>query len=163
MSATLSFDHSAIYRGLLLRLVIANDLSLVIGFKRIDQKVILMQLAHQFNSYNLMHNQKSSIRYKDKLSSSTVVRCTRACLDPKAMLVFLHLLHVDHRTPFALACLNFRLRFRVIYPYMHKYEPRLKCAMHEVQRHYWCKTISNLVIMTHKSCFIILHTSFSID
>jgi hypothetical protein len=46
MVATWSSDHSAIYRGLLLCIAIANDLSLVIGFTRIDQKVILMQLGH---------------------------------------------------------------------------------------------------------------------
>jgi hypothetical protein len=59
MAAQWSSDHSAIYRGLHLRLAIANDLSIEIGFKRIDQKVILMQLGHQFNSYNLMHIQES--------------------------------------------------------------------------------------------------------
>jgi hypothetical protein len=37
----------------------ANDLSLVIGFTRIDQKVILMQLEHQFNSYNAIANDLS--------------------------------------------------------------------------------------------------------
>jgi hypothetical protein len=36
-----------------------------------------------------------------------VVRCTGACLDPKAMLVSSHLALVDHRTPFALARLEF--------------------------------------------------------
>jgi hypothetical protein len=59
MVTTWSSDHSAIYRDLLLRLAIANNLSLAIGFTRIDQKVILMQLGHQFNSYNLMHIQES--------------------------------------------------------------------------------------------------------
>jgi hypothetical protein len=59
MAATWSFDHSAIYRDLYIRLAIANDLSLAIGFTRIDQKVTLMQLGHQFNSYNLMHIQES--------------------------------------------------------------------------------------------------------
>jgi hypothetical protein len=38
---------------------IANDLSLAIGFTRIDWKVVLMQLGHQFNSYKLMHIQES--------------------------------------------------------------------------------------------------------
>jgi hypothetical protein len=66
MTTTWSFDHSAIYRGLLLHLAIANDLSLAIGFTMIDQNVILMQLGHQFNSHNLLHNQELSIRYKDK-------------------------------------------------------------------------------------------------
>jgi hypothetical protein len=80
MAATWSPDHSAIYHGLLLRLAIANDLSLTIGFRRINWKVILMQLGHQFNSYNLMHKQTSLLRYKDKINSRTVVRCTRACL-----------------------------------------------------------------------------------
>jgi hypothetical protein len=55
MSAPWSFNHSAIYHGLHLRLGIANDLSLAVGFTRIDGKVILMQLGYQFNSYNLMH------------------------------------------------------------------------------------------------------------
>jgi hypothetical protein len=41
MVITWSSDHSAIYRGLHLCLAIANDLSLAIGFTRIDQKVIL--------------------------------------------------------------------------------------------------------------------------
>jgi hypothetical protein len=57
MAAPWSSDHSAIYCGLLL--VIANDLSLAIGFIRIDQKVILMQLVRQSNSYNLMHIEES--------------------------------------------------------------------------------------------------------
>jgi hypothetical protein len=59
MAATWSSDHSAIYRGLYLRLAIAIDLSLVIGFIRIDRKVVLMQLGYQSNSYNLMHIQES--------------------------------------------------------------------------------------------------------
>jgi hypothetical protein len=57
-----SSDHLAIYRGLHPRLTTANDLSLAIGFIRIDQKVILMQLDYQFNSYNLMHIQVSQLR-----------------------------------------------------------------------------------------------------
>jgi hypothetical protein len=36
-----------------------------------------------------------------------LVICTGACLDPKAMLVSSHLVLVDHRTPFALAPLEF--------------------------------------------------------
>jgi hypothetical protein len=58
MAATWSFDHSAIYRHLHLRLVIANILSIATGFTRIDRKVILIQLGYQFNSYNLIHNQE---------------------------------------------------------------------------------------------------------
>jgi hypothetical protein len=54
-----SFDHSAIYHGLHLRLAITNNLSLVIGVTRIDRKVIIMQLGYQFNPYNLMHIQGS--------------------------------------------------------------------------------------------------------
>jgi hypothetical protein len=81
MAATWSSDHSAIYHNLYLRLVIANGLSLAIGFTRIDQKVILMQLGYPFNSYNLMHNQESEIRLNYKQNSRIVVRCTRACLD----------------------------------------------------------------------------------
>jgi hypothetical protein len=59
MATPWSFDHSTIYRGLHLRLAIANDLSLTMKFTRIDQKVILIQLWYQFNSYNLMHIQVS--------------------------------------------------------------------------------------------------------
>jgi hypothetical protein len=79
--AAMSFsDHSAIYRDLHLRLAIANDLSLAIGLTRVDWKVSLMQLWHPLNSYNLMHKQESELRYKGKQNSSTVVRCTGACL-----------------------------------------------------------------------------------
>jgi hypothetical protein len=42
--------------------VTANDLSLAIGSTRVDWKVTLMQLGHQFNYYNLMHNQESQIK-----------------------------------------------------------------------------------------------------
>jgi hypothetical protein len=59
MAATWSSDHSVIYCGLQLCLAIANDLSLAIGSSRIEWKVNLMQLGHQFNSYNLMHIQES--------------------------------------------------------------------------------------------------------
>jgi hypothetical protein len=59
MTVTWSFDHSAIYRGLHLYLAIAIELSLAIGFTRIDQKVVLMQLGYQSNFYNLMHIQES--------------------------------------------------------------------------------------------------------
>jgi hypothetical protein len=59
MAVTWSSDHSTIYSNLQLRLAIANDLSLAIGSTRMDWKVNLMQLWHQFNSYNLMHNQES--------------------------------------------------------------------------------------------------------
>jgi hypothetical protein len=45
MVDTWSFDHSTIYRSLYLRLVIANDLSLVIGVARIDRNVVVMQLG----------------------------------------------------------------------------------------------------------------------
>jgi hypothetical protein len=55
MVATWSSDHSALYRGLQLRLAIANDLSLAIGSTRADWKVTLMQLGYHRNSYNLMH------------------------------------------------------------------------------------------------------------
>jgi hypothetical protein len=54
-----SFDHSAIYRNQHLRLAIANDLSQAIGFTEIDREVILIQLGHPFNSYNLIHIQES--------------------------------------------------------------------------------------------------------
>jgi hypothetical protein len=61
MTAMWSFDHSALYQNVYLCLAIANDLSLAIGFTRIDQKVTLIQIRHQFNSYNLMHIQESKI------------------------------------------------------------------------------------------------------
>jgi hypothetical protein len=54
-----SFDHSAIYHNLQLRLAIANDLSLAIGSSRIDQKVTLMQLGINSTPINLTHNQES--------------------------------------------------------------------------------------------------------
>jgi hypothetical protein len=63
MAVMWSSDHSVIYRSLHLCLAIANDLSLVIGFTRVDRKVVLMQLGYQFNYYNLMHNQESQTRY----------------------------------------------------------------------------------------------------
>jgi hypothetical protein len=59
MAATWSFDLSAIYHNLHLHLVIASGLSLVIGSTRVDWKVSLMQLRHQFNSYIIMHKQES--------------------------------------------------------------------------------------------------------
>jgi hypothetical protein len=59
MVATWSFDHSAIYCNIHLCLAIARGLSLAIGSTRVDWKVSLMQLRHQFNSYNLMHKQES--------------------------------------------------------------------------------------------------------
>jgi hypothetical protein len=55
MAATWSYDHSAIHCNLHLCLAIASSLSLAIGSTRVDWKVSLMQLRHQFNSYNLMH------------------------------------------------------------------------------------------------------------
>jgi hypothetical protein len=39
MTATWSFDHSAIYHNLHLWLAISNDLSLVLGFTTIDRKI----------------------------------------------------------------------------------------------------------------------------
>jgi hypothetical protein len=53
------FQPLGLYRGLQLCLAIANDLSLAIGSSRKDRKVALMQLGHQFNSYNLIHIQES--------------------------------------------------------------------------------------------------------
>jgi hypothetical protein len=41
MAATWSSDHLAIYRNLLLRLAIANSLSLAIESSRIDRKVYI--------------------------------------------------------------------------------------------------------------------------
>jgi hypothetical protein len=80
MATTWSSDHSAIYHNLLLCLAIANNLSLATGFTRIDRKVTLMQLGHQYNSYNLMRIQESKTRYKDKQNSRKVVRCNGACV-----------------------------------------------------------------------------------
>jgi hypothetical protein len=62
MAITWSYNHSAIYHDRQLRLTIDDDLSLAIGSRRTDQKVILPQLGYQSNSYNLMHNQESEIR-----------------------------------------------------------------------------------------------------
>jgi hypothetical protein len=59
MAAMWCSNHSAIYHNLHLRLAIANDISLALGVTRIDQKVIVMQLGYQINSYNLMHMQES--------------------------------------------------------------------------------------------------------
>jgi hypothetical protein len=59
MTVTWSSDYSVIYHDLQLCLGIANDISLAIRSTRIDQKVILIQLGYQLNSYNLMHNQES--------------------------------------------------------------------------------------------------------
>jgi hypothetical protein len=59
MVTTWSFDHSAIYSNLQLRLVIANNLSLAIGSSRIDQKVTLMHLGINSTPINLLHNQES--------------------------------------------------------------------------------------------------------
>jgi hypothetical protein len=59
MAAMWSSDHAANYRGLQLRLTIANNLSLVRGSSRIGRKVTLMQLGHQLNSNNLMYIQES--------------------------------------------------------------------------------------------------------
>jgi hypothetical protein len=55
MVVTWSFDHSVIYRSLHLCLAMAKDLSLVTWVTRIDQKVVVMRLGYQANSYNLMH------------------------------------------------------------------------------------------------------------
>jgi hypothetical protein len=59
MIATWSFNHPAIYHTLHLHLAIANELSLAIVVTRIDQKVVVIQLGYQFDSYNLMHIQES--------------------------------------------------------------------------------------------------------
>jgi hypothetical protein len=59
MAVTWSSDHSAIYCGIHLQLAIANNISLAIGLTWVDWKVSLMQLRHPFNSYNIMHKQKS--------------------------------------------------------------------------------------------------------
>jgi hypothetical protein len=59
MATTWSSNHSSIDHSLHLCLAITNNLSLSMGVTRIDQKVIVMQLVYQFNSYNLMYNQES--------------------------------------------------------------------------------------------------------
>jgi hypothetical protein len=53
-----SFNHPTIYHGIHLCLDIANDLYLAIGVTWIDQKVTIIQLRYQFNSYNLVHIQE---------------------------------------------------------------------------------------------------------
>jgi hypothetical protein len=80
MAVTWFSDHLTIYRGLHLRLAKAIGISLAIGLTSMDRKVSLMQLRHPFNSYNLMHNQDSYLRYKAKKNSRIVVRCIGACL-----------------------------------------------------------------------------------
>jgi hypothetical protein len=59
MVVTWFSDHLVIYHILHLHLAKANNLSLTIGLTKIDQKVTLIQLGYQVNSYNLMHNQDS--------------------------------------------------------------------------------------------------------
>jgi hypothetical protein len=66
MAAMWSSDHSAIYHNLHLCLAIANELSLTIGLTRMNWKVTLMQLGINSTPINLMHNQESQIKYKDK-------------------------------------------------------------------------------------------------
>jgi hypothetical protein len=80
MAVMWSSNYSTIYHHLQLHIAIANDLSLAIRSSRIVQKVTLMQLGHQSNSYNLMHIQESQTRYKNKQNSRKVVRCTGTCL-----------------------------------------------------------------------------------
>jgi hypothetical protein len=62
-----------------------------------------------------------------------VVRCTGACLyyNNVSFLATLRLWTSEH--PLNLFRLNFCFQLRVIYPYMHKYEPRLKYTIHKVQ------------------------------
>jgi hypothetical protein len=62
-----------------------------------------------------------------------LVKCTRACLDLKAMLVSSYLVLVDHHTPFTLVPLEFPILAPCDLAYMHKHEARSKCAMHGVQ------------------------------
>jgi hypothetical protein len=50
MAATWSFDHSAIYRSLHLRLVIANNLSLVKGGHKDRSESCSNATRYQFNS-----------------------------------------------------------------------------------------------------------------
>jgi hypothetical protein len=59
MAAMWSSNHPVIYHSLHLHLAIANNLSLVVGVKMIDQKVVIMQRGYHLNSYNLMHVQES--------------------------------------------------------------------------------------------------------
>jgi hypothetical protein len=61
MAAAWSFDHSAIYHTLHLRLAIANDLSLVVGHKDRSEGIV-MQLGYQFNSCDLMHIHETQLR-----------------------------------------------------------------------------------------------------
>jgi hypothetical protein len=62
MASMWFFDHSTIYHSLHLRLVIANDLPLVVGVTRIYRKVFVMQLRYRNNSSNLMHIQETHLR-----------------------------------------------------------------------------------------------------
>jgi hypothetical protein len=62
-----------------------------------------------------------------------VVRCIGACLDHKDVSIYDTWRLWTSEYPLDLLRLNSRLQLRVIYPYMYKYEPRLKCAIHDVQ------------------------------
>jgi hypothetical protein len=159
MAAMWSFDHSAIYRGLLLCLAIANNISLALGFTRIDRRDNLMQLGHQSNSYNLMHTQESQIAYKGKQKSRTVVRCTRACLDHNnvSILATWHLWSSEHLLD--LLHLNFRLWLHVIYQICKRWS-QLNSAMCGVQSVIWCMIKSILLILIHKSHFTNLPLAF---
>jgi hypothetical protein len=66
-----------------------------------------------------------------------VVRCTETCLDHNnvSVLITWCLWTSEHPLDF---CLNFYFWLHVIYPYMHKYESILKCAIHEVPSAIWC-------------------------
>jgi hypothetical protein len=137
MATTWSSDHSTIYRGLQLCLAIANDLSLAIELSRIDRKVTLIQPGHQFNSYNLMHNQESWIRYKDRWNSRKLIRCTGTYLDYNNISILVTWCLWSFVHPLYLLHLNFYLWLHVIYRICKRWET-LKCAMHEVKSAIWC-------------------------
>jgi hypothetical protein len=119
-----------------------------------------MQLGHQSNSYNLMHIQESKLRYNDKINSRMVIRCTGACLDHNNVSILTTWCLWTSEHPMYLLRLNFRLQLHVIYPYIHKYEPRSKYAMHGVQTIIWCMNRSNLSTLTLTSYFTKLSLAF---
>jgi hypothetical protein len=81
MAAMWSFNHSAIYRSLHLRLAIANDLSLVVGSQdRSESYSNVTRVSIQLLSPNA-HPRISNKIKKDEINSRIVVRCTESCLD----------------------------------------------------------------------------------
>jgi hypothetical protein len=77
-----------------------------------------MQLDCHPIPIGLMHNQ---VKHKVKLQKKRreLVKCTGACLDPKSMLVSLHLVLVDHHTRPNFAPLEFPTPASRDLAYMH--------------------------------------------